>query len=75
MLGSSTASSITCFTRLHEPRGNSCNPGDLPQFFPENRAAAIEMTDEQLNELADFYNLDFAGNTLAERRVAFLNYI
>lgn len=51
------------------------NPGDLPQFFPANRTVAINLTNHQLGHLEDFYNVLFAGDTVAERRTAFLNFI
>eukprot|EP01031_Cornospumella_fuschlensis_P025259 gene25259-30503_t len=51
------------------------NPEDPPLVFPENKTMVIDLTHAQLNHFADFYNVAFGGDTIAARRMSFLNFV
>jgi hypothetical protein len=43
--------------------------------FPQNAAQADALTANKLNELQEFYQVQFAGPLVTDRRRAFLAYI
>ena len=69
----------TVLRPLHKEREGGDSPvGALPpaqMHFPQNAAQADALTANKLNELQEFYQVQFAGPLVSDRRRAFLAYI
>jgi predicted RNase H-like nuclease (RuvC/YqgF family) len=64
---------------LHKEREGGNNPvGALPPAplrFPQNLSEAAALTVNELNQLQDFYQFQFPGHLVGDRRLAFSAYI
>lgn len=70
----------TILLPLHkeECEGGNSPVGTLPPAqmnFPQNRAQADALTANRINQLQEFYQVQFAGGLVTDRRHAFLAYI
>ena len=64
---------------LHKEHEGGNNPADAlppaPVHFPQNLSEAAALTVNELNQLQDFYQFQFAGHLVGDRRLAFSAYI